>query len=292
MDGCHALGIRMGQWGYYVSSGKRKRGRRGLQAGIGFFRSMEESIPPNTFIAGDCLELLPYLPSKSIDSVITDAPYNLTQNRWDTPFDIDAWWHQIKRVTRHGVIMTARNPFAAKVIAANLNGFRWDDVWEKNNATGFLNAQRMPLRAHELILVFGSPKYFPQKSTGHRPVHTYIKHRPDGTNYVKTRCGWSGGGSTERYPRSVVRFPVVRNDGSGEPKIHPTQKPVVLFEYLVLTFTEPGDLILDPFCGSGTTAVAAVTHGRSFICFDKDAAMVEKARSRLLPFLKGQARET
>ena len=112
---------------------------------------MEDSIPPNTFTVGDCMGLLPRLATKSIDSVITDPPYNLTQNRWDAAFDIAAWWSEINRITRYGVIMTARNPFAARVIAANLKGFRWEDVWEKNQATGFLNAKRMPLRAHQLI---------------------------------------------------------------------------------------------------------------------------------------------
>jgi DNA modification methylase len=242
---------------------------------------MDEPIQVNAFTLGDCIQLLPRLKTKSVDSVITDAPYNLTRNAWDVPFDIDAWWREINRITRYGIIMTARNPFAAKMIAANLKRFRWDDVWEKNRATGFLNAQRMPLRAHESILVFGLPKYFPQMSTGHKPVHSYTKHTSDGTNYGKTKREWTGGGSTERYPRSVVRFPVVGNNGSGEPKLHPTQKPVALFEHLVLTFTEPGELILDPFCGSGTTAVAAVRHRRNFICMDQNQAMIEKARCRL-----------
>lgn len=139
----------------------------------------------------------------------------------------------------------------------------------------------MPLRAHELILVFGSPKFFPQKSVGHEPVHSYTKHGSDGSNYGRTHRGWSGGGNTERLHRSVVRFPVVPNDGRREARVHPTQKPVALFEYLILIFAEPGELILDPFCGSGTTAIAAVKHGRNFICIDTDLAMIENARRRL-----------
>jgi site-specific DNA-methyltransferase (adenine-specific) len=229
----------------------------------------------------DCLEALRQLPDRSVDSVLTDPPYCLTQNKWDQAFDIKAWWREIKRITRYGVILTARHPFAARLIVANLNGFRWDDVWEKNKATGFLNVKRMPLRAHELILVFGQPKYFPQKTAGHQPVHNYVKHTSDGTNYGATKLGWTGGGSTERYPRSVIRFRVVDNDGTGEPKLFCTQKPIALFEYLVKTYTEPGDLILDPFCGVGTTAVAARLHGRNFLCFDNDPGTIEKARTRL-----------
>jgi len=236
-------------------------------------------IEPNTFTLGDCLDLLPTLPSKSVDHVITDPPYQKTQNAWDSPFDIAQWWKEINRITRHGVIMTAMNPFAAMMIAGNMRGFRYDGVWEKNNAKGFLNAKRMPLTAHELILVFNKPKYFPQMSHGHKPVNSYTK-RNDGTNYGDTKT-WAGGGRTTRYPRSVVKFNVVPNDGHGEKRYAPTQKPVALFEYLVLTHTAPGELILDPFCGAGTLAEAARQHGRSFLCWDKDPAILELAQCRL-----------
>ena len=232
------------------------------------------------FLLGDCLELLPALPDKSVDHTITDPPYWKTRNGWDTAFDIKLWWHEINRVTRYGVIMTAMLPFAAQIVMGNLCNFRYDYVWEKNNAKGHLNANRMPLRAHELILVFNQAKYFPQMSGGHRPVNSYTKHH-DGSNYGATKT-WSGGGRTTRYPRSVVRFDVVPNDGHGEKRYHPTQKPLALFEYLLLTHTAPGEIILDPFCGVGTTALAARKHQRNFICIERDPDTIEKAKKRLL----------
>jgi site-specific DNA-methyltransferase (adenine-specific) len=247
----------------------------------------------NTFVAGDCLELLPHLDDQSIDVVLTDCPYGLTQNPWDIPFDLEAWWREIKRVTRDGIIMTAANPFAAQVIAANLSGFRYDLVWEKNRASSFLNAKRRPMRAHELILVFGAPRYFPQMTHGHKPMNSYTKHRPDGSNYGATRRGIKGGGRTERYPRSVLRIPVVPNDHSrdqnGEPRLHPTQKPLALFDYLVRTFSASGDLILDPFSGAGTTAVAAIMNQRRFLCFEKDPELARKAQARLAKLPGGLA---
>lgn len=219
---------------------------------------------------GDCLAIMTTLPDKSIDAVITDPPYGVTQNSWDLSFDLDSFWAEVNRICRGGIILTSRQPFTTKLIASNYRGFKWDDVWEKNKTTGFLNVKYQPLRAHESILVFGKPKYNPQKTKGHKPVNSYTKHTSDGTNYGKTKQGLKGGGSTERYPRSVLKFPVVNNDGTSDVKLHPTQKPLSLMEYLLLTFTDEGDMVLDPFCGSGTTCVVAKRNNRGFLGIERE----------------------
>lgn len=182
------------------------------------------------------------------------------------PFD--ELWKQYERVIKDNgaIVLTATQPFASKLIMSNPDLFRYDWIWEKTLATGHLNAKKMPMRAHESILVFYKklPTYNPIKTTGHAPVNSYIKHQDDGTNYGKTKAGISGGGSTERYPRSVQRFSTDKQKES----IHPTQKPVALFEYLIKTYTNEGETVLDNCMGSGTTAVAAINTNRNFIGFE------------------------
>ena len=159
--------------------------------------------------------------------------------------------------------------------------FRYDLIWEKNKTTGFLNAKKMPLRKHESILVFykKNPVYNPQKTTGHKPVNTFTKHTSDGTNYGKTKLGIKGGGQTDRHPTSIVRIPVVNNDSHD--KVHPTQKPIALFEYLINTYTNENMVILDNCIGSGTTAVACQKLNRIFIGIEIDSAYFELANRRI-----------
>jgi site-specific DNA-methyltransferase (adenine-specific) len=159
--------------------------------------------------------------------------------------------------------------------------FRYDLIWRKNKSTGFLNANRMPLRQHESILVFYRrlPVYNPQKTVGHAPVHSFTKHTGDGTNYGRTKRGIQGGGQTDRHPTSVIDIPVVNND--SECKIHPNQKPVELFEYLIRTFTNEGAIVLDNCIGSGTTAVACLKAGRHFLGIEQDAEFHRLANKRV-----------
>jgi DNA modification methylase len=196
---------------------------------------------------GDCLDIMPTIPDGSVDMVLADLPYGVTQNHWDQVIPFDQLWNEYRRVTKPNaaVVLTATQPFATQLVASNPKMFRYDLIWRKNKSTGFLNANRMPLRQHESILVFYRrlPAYHPQKTTGHGPVHSFTKHAGDGTNYGKTKRGVQGGGQTDRHPTSVIDIPVVNNDSND--KIHPNQKPVGLFEYLIRSFSDEGAVVLD-----------------------------------------------
>lgn len=230
---------------------------------------------------GDCLELLPAMPTASVDMILCDLPYGTTQNKWDSIIDLPSLWEQYERVIKDNgaIVLTAQTPFDKVLGASNLRLLRYEWIWEKTLATGHLNAKKMPMKAHENILVFykKTPTYNPQKTTGHKPVNSFTKHKGAGTNYGETKLGLSGGGSTERYPRSVQNFSTDKQKSS----LHPTQKPVALFEYLIKTYTNPGDLILDNAIGSGTTAVAAQNTGRHFVGMEKHLPYFESACDRV-----------
>lgn len=195
--------------------------------------------------------------------------------------DLQKLWNEYNRICKDTavIVLTAVNPFSAQLIASNLKNFKYELIWEKTAATNHLNAKRMPLRAHENILIFykKSGTYNPQKTFGHKPTNSYKKHQNDGSNYGKTKIGISGGGSTERYPRSVLKF----SSDKQKCSIHPTQKPLALFEYLIKTYSNEGDLVLDNCAGSATTAVACLNHNRNFICIEKDVIYHNKAIERI-----------
>jgi site-specific DNA-methyltransferase (adenine-specific) len=230
-------------------------------------------------VHGDCLTILPALPANSIDLVCADPPYEATRNPWDAAIPFDAMWRELWRVCRGAVVLTAMQPFSSALVMSQVQHFKHEWVWHKNKATGHLNAKKAPMRAHEVALVFcrGALPYFPQMTDGHEPGH-YAVRRTFTPNYgaqVPTEYG----GSTQRYPRSVIDFPIVNNDDPK--KVHPTQKPVELFEYLIRTYSEPGQVVLDFCMGSGTTGVAAVAAGREFIGIEKDDGYFAAASKRL-----------
>jgi DNA modification methylase len=192
------------------------------------------------------------------------------------------FWEQIERVCKPkaALVFTAQQPFTSFLVAGNPKWFRFSMVWEKNNVRGFLNAKRQPLRAHEDILVFyrSQPTYQPQFTEGHEPVHAYTKTKANSTNYGQTRTS-AGGGSTQRYPTTVLRIPVVHSTDLH--RINPTQKPVDLPAWFIKTYTQPGDVVLDPTCGSGSSMVAAKQLGRQFVGFETDPTQVAHARAWL-----------
>jgi len=239
----------------------------------------------NVIYNGDCLDLMKNIPEKSIDMILCDLPYGATKNAWDSVIDLDEMWNQYLRIIKDNgcIALTASQPFASLLVTSNLKYFRYDWIWKKNKSTGFLNAKKMPLRNHESILIFykNLPTYNPQKTQGHSPVNSYCKNTSDGTNYGKTKLGISGGGQTDRYPLSIQEFSVVNNDNSHGNKSHPTQKPVELFEYLIRTYTNAGDIVLDNCCGSGTTGIAAINSGRNYILIEKNIEYFNMADNRL-----------
>ena len=234
-----------------------------------------------TLYFGDCLEVMQELPDQSIDMIFTDLPYQTTRNHWDVMIDLNELWKQYKRLVKpHGCIaLWAQAPFSHILAASNPSMYRYEWVIEKTKATGHLNAKRMPMKSHETIQIFYKklPTYHPQMTSGHPPVHSYIKHTDDGSCYGRTRTGISGGGSTLRYPRDVLHFAWDTQKSS----LHPTQKPVAACEYMIRTYTDEGDTVPDSCMGSGTTGKACQSTGRNFIGIEKDELIFTAAQERL-----------
>lgn len=232
-----------------------------------------------TFIHGDCLEALRSMGDNSIQLVAADPPYGTTQNAWDVPICSDVLFDELWRVCSGAVVLNASQPFSSDLVVRQKSKFKHEWVWEKNKATGHLNAKRMPMKAHEQVLVFAQGKYVynPQMTDGHKPMNTYTQ-TSNGDCYGSTKRP-SGGGATKRYPRSIQYFPVINNDDPN--KTHSTQKPVDLMRYIIRTYSNPGDVVLDFCCGSGTTGVAAAIEGRSAVLIEKDEAFSIAARDRV-----------
>ena len=232
---------------------------------------------------GDCLERMKEILSGSIDLILVDLPYGTTRCKWDTVIDLETMWRFIWEVAkpRTPVVMTAQTPFDKVLGCSQLEYLKYEWIWEKTAATGFLNAKKCPMKAHENVLVFykNLPTYNPQKTFGHKPTNNYTKSdkNPDGDCYGKT-TSVSGGGETTRYPRSVQIF---KSDKQKEP-LHPTQKPLQLMEYMVKTYTNENDTVLDFTMGSGTTGVACRNLGRKFIGIEMDENYFQVAKERIL----------
>ena len=234
-----------------------------------------------TLLFGDCLERMKEIPDNSVDLVLVDLPYGTTQNKWDSVIDLEIMWTQIDRICHNNTpkIMFAQTPFDKVLGCSNLKELKYEWIWEKTTATGHLNAKKMPMKAHENILVFYDrlPTYNPQKTSGHKPANSYTKHQDDGSNYGKTKVGVSGGGQTDRYPRSVQVFKTDKQKVS----LHPTQKPVALLEYLIKTYSNEGDTVLDFTFGSCSTGVAALNTNRKFIGIEMEEKYFDIGASRM-----------
>lgn len=239
-----------------------------------------------TLFHGDCISQLNKVADYSIDLVLTDLPYGTTQNDWDKKIDIAALWKQFDRVVKpNGVVaLWSQMPFSAELIMSNPSDFRYEWIIEKGNATGFLNAKKMPLKAHENMLIFykALPVYNPQKTTGHKPVNSYAKQAGNGSNYGDCNKTRSGGGNTDRYPRDVLKF----SWDKQKSKLHPTQKPVAANEYFIRTYTNAGDIVLDCCMGSGSTGVAALNTGRNFVGIELNENYYNIAKERLNDYEK------
>lgn len=228
---------------------------------------------------GDCLDVLPTLAASSIDLVLADMPYGTTRNYWDQIIPFDALWLEIKRVVKPGgvVVLTAQGPFVARVIMSNELWFKYKVVWEKSKPTNFLNAKKQPLRKHEDICVFyeSAPTYNPQMSAG-KPYNKGVR-KDQGTGSYNGFNPSEVSSPGERYPTDVVYFRTAESEGA----YHPTQKPVDLCRYLIRTYSNPGDVVLDFCMGSGTTGVAAKAEDRRFIGIERDPEHFNTACNRL-----------
>jgi len=225
----------------------------------------------NTTLLGDCLELMKDIPSGSIDMILCDLPYEETRNNWDFALPFNLLWAQYERIIRpDGVILLfGQGKFSARLMLSNEKIHRYNLIWQKTTPTGHLNAKKMPLRAHEDILVFykSLPIYNPQKTSGHsRKVSTSLHKRNSKKTSNYGDHDLTSYDSTDRYPTSVLKFPTDKQKSS----LHPTQKPVSLFEYLIKTYTNEGETVLDNCAGSGTTAIACINTNRNYILIEKE----------------------
>lgn len=229
----------------------------------------------------DCMVGMARYPDKHFDLVVTDPPYGITQNDWDKPINMSDMWDQLERIVKDdgAFIFTAAEPFAADLINSNRKLFRYDLIWHKPLCSGFLNANRMPLRNHENILLFYRqlPTYNPQMGVGVNKKGKRNNKR-NGDNYGKfksqeTALSFDDGG--KRYPNSVITI----TNGNRE-TFHPTQKPVDLFKYLIMTYSNPSDKVLDCFMGSGSSRIAAFDLGRDFTGFEIDKDYFEASCKR------------
>jgi len=236
----------------------------------------------NQVLLGDCLKLMPQLPDQSIDLILSDPPYQMTNNSWDSILPLDQLWKEYRRITKPNaaIILMGAGLFSAQLMLSAPDLYKYTIIWEKNKATNFLNAKKQPLRSHEDILIFyqKQPTYNPQMTTGHKVTKSY-KQGPKSSNYGHINPGFQWGGSDKRYPKSIIKIPVLNND-SGLKK-HPTQKPVELGEYLIQTFSNSGNLMLDNCAGSGSFLVAAKRLKRDFIGIEINTKFHKIALERL-----------
>lgn len=221
---------------------------------------------------------------ESIDMILCDLPYGTTKCKWDSIISLEELWKQYCRIIKENgaIVLFAQTPFDKVLGASNLKMLRYEWIWEKTQATGHLNAKKMPMKAHENLLVFYKklPTYDPQMTEGHEPIHSYTKYITTQNNteiYGKMNKEISGGGETIRYPRSVLTFPSDKQTCY----LHPTQKPLALCEYMVKTYTNEGDLVLDNCMGSGTTGLSCKNLNRKFIGIEKEEEYFNIAKDRL-----------
>ena len=228
---------------------------------------------------GDCLKLMNGIDAGSVDMVLCDLPYGITDCPWDIQIPIPELWEHYKRIIKeHGaIVLFSQLPFAVDLIQGNRKMYRYEWVWDKKAPAGFLNANKMPLRVHENILVFYKklPTYNPQKTAGRPYGNKGRKTAPE--TYGKMRLFEKPNISGARFPTDIL---TISNSYRRE-HFHPTQKPVALLEYLIRTYTNPGDVVLDNCMGSGSTGVACVNTGREFIGIEKDDHYYEVACERI-----------
>ncbi len=237
----------------------------------------------NKVYLGDCLEVMRQIDDESIDFILCDLPYGqTTRNKWDVIISFKELWNQYRRIIKQNgaMVLFANGKFTAKLVLSSETLWRYNLIWEKTTPTGFLNAKKMPLRIHEDICVFYKkvPTYNPIKTTGHKRKVSTAQHKRDSintTNYAEH--GLTTYDSTERYPLSILKFPTDKQRSA----LHPTQKPVDLCEYLIKTYTNEGELVLDNCAGSGSTLVAAKNINRNFIGIEKEQKYFDICTKRL-----------
>lgn len=251
---------------------------------------------------GDCLQVLPSIPSGSIDAIITDLPYGTTACKWDTVIEFAPMWKEVKRVLKPSgmFITTSAQPFASALIMSNPSWFKYEWIWNKNYAANFLAAKKMPLLTHENILVFtaGGVNNGSKTPTTYNPIKTDLHHTRKAVSnrfvdnaknpkyHHLVRRDIFENDLIGKYPKSVIEL----SNSDHSKRIHATQKPVALYEYLIKTYTNEGETVLDIAMGSGTTIEAAERTGRNSIGIEKDEGIFQSAVLRLKSYTSSNNR--
>ena len=232
---------------------------------------------------GDCLEVMKSIQDKSIDAIITDPPYGTTACKWDSVIDFDLMWKQLNRIIKPNgaIVLFGSEPFSSYLRMSNIKNYKYDWIWEKSKASNFVLAKKQPLKAHEIICIFNSKIYNPQKKQG-KPYNKGREKRKGNLTGFLTKVTNSNNHLIEnktglRNPRSVQYFVTAESEG----KLHPTQKPIELMEYLIKTYTNEFETVLDFTMGSGTTGVACSNLNRDFIGIELDKEYFEIAEQRI-----------
>ena len=233
---------------------------------------------------GDCLEEMTKIADKSIDMILCDLPYGTTACSWDTIIPFEQLWEQYKRIIKDNgaIVLTASQPFTSALVMSNVKMFKYEWVWDKKQSGSFLLAKYQPLKITESVLVFsnGKTKYIPQMRTG--------KLRKKGGSKSKSELYVSLGSEVkyndQYFPTNLIEFSMANKSN----RLHPTQKPVALFEYLIKTYTNENDLVLDNCAGSFTTAIACINTNRNYICIEKEEKYYEIGKKRIEERLKQQ----
>lgn len=239
----------------------------------------------NSVIYGDCLEVMKHIPDGSIDMILCDLPYGTTQNQKDVVIPLDKLWKEYERVIKENgaIVLFAQGLFYVDLINSKRKLFRYDLIWDKHLTSGFLNANRMPLRVHEQIAVFYKklPTYNPQYTTG-KPLHskgkTYMDKEHKNSNYgTFEMTDDNRAGSTQKHPKSILSFQKPHPSVSQ----HRTEKSIECLEWLIRTYTNEGDVVLDNAAGSGTTAIASINSKRKYIAIELDKNYYDLINNRI-----------
>lgn len=233
---------------------------------------------------GDCLERMKEIPTGSVDMILCDPPYGTTQCKWDSVIPLDKMWLELKRVIKPSgaIVMTAAQPFTSLLVCSNLKDFKYDWTWRKPKGTGHLNAKKMPMRDKEDIVVFYAKQctYNPQFTEGTPYKNKAGKDHSESTSMTENYgvyTNFRNDNEGKRYPKQVLEIGVVERGN-----VHPTQKPVALMEYLIKTYTNEQESVLDFTMGSGTTGVACANLNRKFIGIEQDEKYFKIAKERIL----------
>lgn len=232
----------------------------------------------NKIYRGDCLKLMKQISDKSIDFICCDLPYGMTAPKWDENIDMNLLWMQYSRIIKKDgtIALFSSQPFTTKIISSNEKDFRYCWYWLKNQGTNFFHAKSMPIRKIEEICIFKKGKYYPQISNGHVPTNS-AKGCSNGDAYHGTNTRNYEGGKTTRFPTNILEYKCVDNYS----RLHSSEKPVELIEYLIKTYTDENDVVLDNCIGSGTTAVACMNTRRNFIGIEKEIEYFNISEERI-----------